>query len=90
MGGEIARRELKDAVAAHATCYEGSTKLLVMKAINAFYSPSYYDPQRRVITKPLMLITREALVQEIKSLAYLALLTNRSLILPNILIGNVD
>ena len=87
LGGEIARRELHDAVAAHATCYEGSTKLLVMKAINAFYSPSYYNPQRRVITKPLMFITKEALLQEIKSLAYLALLTNRSLLLPNILIG---
>ena len=88
LGGNTAHRELQDAIAAHATCYEGYTKLLVLKAINAFYSPSYYDPHRRVITKPLMFITRDSLLQEIKSLAYLALLTNRSLLLPNILIGD--
>lgn len=88
LGGQLARQELRRAVAAHATCYEGATKLLVIKAINAFYSPSYYDPRRMVITKPLMFISKEDLLDEIKSLAYLAIHTNRSLLLPNIMIGN--
>ena len=104
LGGEVARQELKDVVAVHATCYEGYTKLLVLKACNAFYSDPYYHiggnqkrakdvsgrpvvEGRRTITKPLMFLSRKELLSEIKSLAFLALATNRSILLPNILIG---
>ena len=37
LGATAAREELKDAIAVHATCYEGSTKLLALKAVNAFW-----------------------------------------------------
>ena len=37
LGASAARSELKDAIAVHATCYEGSTKLLALKAVNAFW-----------------------------------------------------
>lgn len=87
LGGEVARSELKDAVAVHATCYEGYTKLLVLKACNGFYSELYYDPLRRTLTKPLMYITRRGLMDEIRALSFLAIYSNRTLLLPNVLIG---
>lgn len=37
LGATAAREELKSAIAVHATCYEGSTKLLALKAVNAFW-----------------------------------------------------
>lgn len=88
LGGEIARRELADTVAIHATCYEGYTKLLVLKAANAFYSAPYYSPNRLTLTKPLMYITRRALMEELRALAFLAVHSGRTLLLPNILIGS--
>jgi hypothetical protein len=87
LGGNIARQEFNDVVAIHATCYEGYTKFLVLKASNGYHSSPYYNPQRFTITKPLMFITRKSLLDEIKALSYIALVTNRSLLLPNILIG---
>jgi Nucleotide-diphospho-sugar transferase len=87
LGGSIAKRELGDAVAIHGTCYEQYTKLLVLKAANAFYSAPYYDPERLTITKPLMYLTRQGLIGEIKALAFLAVHSGRTIVLPNILIG---
>lgn len=41
LGAMAAREELKGAIAVHATCYEGSTKLLALKAVNAFWDIRY-------------------------------------------------
>jgi hypothetical protein len=88
LGASAARQELGAAIAVHATCYEGSTKLLALKAVNAFWDIRYYNPSERTLTKPLMLVTSVAdLRMELRALAYLALKTNRSLIIPNVLIG---
>lgn len=54
---------------------------------NLYWNFKYYDPMRRTLTKPLMMLSRRQLRQEIISLAYLAVATNRTLILPNPLIG---
>lgn len=51
------------------------------------WNPRYYDPRRRTITKPLVYFTAEQLRREVRSLIYLAIATNRSLIIPNVL-GN--
>lgn len=73
--------------AVHTTCYEQKSKVQGLKAANAFWNPFYYDATRRTITKPLLFITEEQLRHEIRTLLYLAYVTNRSVILPNIL-GN--
>jgi len=88
LGGDVARGELKDAIAVHATCYEGQTKLLALKAANAFNNPFYYDPNRRTLTKPLMHVTPDMMYKEIATLTYIAIKTNRTLILPNVLLGS--
>jgi len=63
-------------------------KLIFLKRhANAFWNPRYYDPHRRTITKPLVYFTAEQLRREVRSLIYLAIATNRSLIIPNVL-GN--
>jgi hypothetical protein len=41
LGASAARQELRAAIAVHATCYEGSTKLLALKAVNAFWDTRY-------------------------------------------------
>ena len=88
LGGQAAREVLGDAVAVHATCHEGSTNLNALRASNAFWHfGGYYDPQRRTLTKPLMALSKRALREELRALAWLALATNRSLIVPNVLIG---
>jgi hypothetical protein len=56
-----------------------------LKAANAFWNPNYYDPNRRTLTKRLIYTTDNALQEEIQSLLYLASITNRTLIIPNIL-----
>eukprot|EP00981_Chlorochromonas_danica_P013934 scaffold7111_cov187-Ochromonas_danica.AAC.6 len=71
--------------AVHTTCYEQKTKVMGLKAVNAFWNPFYYDPTRRTITKPLIFLTEEELRDEVRSLFYLAIATNRSIILPNLL-----
>lgn len=53
--------------------------------MNAFWNPFYYYPLRRTITKPLFFSSEKRLVDEIRSLSYLASTSNRSLILPNLL-----
>ena len=87
LGGLAARLELRDAVAVHGTCYEGSTKLLVLKATNAHWNSKYYNPAQKTLTKPLMLVSQVALRSELAALTYLAMETNRTLIIPNVLIG---
>jgi hypothetical protein len=87
LGGEVAASELGDAVAVHATCHERQTKLLGLKASNSFWNAAYFDPDRRTITKPIMFLSLRALRQELYTLAYLAIKTNRTLIIPNVLIG---
>ena len=87
LGGELSKDIIGNAIAVHATCHERSTKLLALKASNAFWNSLYYNPLRRTITKPLMFLSKQQLRMELISLQYLAIMTNRSLILPNILIG---
>ena len=89
LGGSAARQVLGDAVAVHATCHEGSTKLHALRAANAYWSfgSDYYAPGRRTLTKPLLALSKRALREELRALAWLALNTNRSLIIPNVLIG---
>lgn len=76
-----------DVLAVHTTCYEQGSKILGLKAANAFWNPYYYTANRRTLTKPLLYITEEQLRHEVRTLLYLAHVTNRSLIIPNIL-GN--
>lgn len=56
-----------------------------LKAANAFWNPRYYDPLTPTITKQLLYISDEQLLDEVRSLVWLAITTERSLILPNIL-----
>jgi hypothetical protein len=87
LGGAQAEVMLRDrqAIAAHATCYEKDTKMMALKAANAFWNPYYYDPTRRTLTKQLLYVSEEQLRDEIRSLVYLAKISNRSLIVPNVL-----
>ena len=74
-------------MAVHATCHEGGTKLLGLKAANAFWNNRYYTTTRRTITKPLIFLSKRQLTREILALYYIAMKTNRSLIIPNVLVG---
>ena len=87
LGGEVvqAYSNTHNSIAMHTTCYEKSTKVMGLKATNAFWNPRYYDPLHRTITKQLVYTTSAALLEEVRSLVWLALSTKRSLILPNIL-----
>lgn len=89
LGGSIALEEVGQAVAAHATCYEKTSKLYALKAVNAFWNAAgYYRPLKKTLIKPLMVVSsREQLLDEIRALCYIAAVTERSLIIPNILIG---
>lgn len=51
LGGKVAASEIREAVGVHATCYERATKLLGLKAANAYWNFVNYDPNRRTITK---------------------------------------
>ena len=90
-GGEIANSILtstfyhRDAIAVHATCYEMKVKVPALKAVGAFWNPAYYDPNRRTLTMKLYYRNSRQLRSHINALAWLALATNRSLIIPNLL-----
>lgn len=58
------------------------------QAGNLYWNFNYYDPLRRTITKPLMVLSKRQLREELSVLAYLAMASNRTLIVPNILVGN--
>ena len=87
LGGEAIQSyiDAKRSIAMHTTCYEKSTKVMGLKAANAFWNPRYYDPLRRTITKQLLFISQDQLLDEVRSLVWLAMTTERALILPNIL-----
>ena len=87
LGGTAADSTLRQfgAIAAHTTCYDSTTKVMGLKASNAFWNPFYYDYNRRTVTKKLLYVTEKELLQEVRSLVYLALATNRTLIIPNVL-----
>jgi hypothetical protein len=59
--------------------------MLSFQAANAFWNPRYYDPLKRTITKQLIYINDDQLLDEVRSLVWLAITTDRALILPNIL-----
>jgi hypothetical protein len=91
IGGDVALEEVGTSVAAHATCYEKTSKLYALKAVNAFWnSAGYYMPTRKTLIKPLMVVeSRAQLLDEMRALCYIAIKTKRSLIIPNILIGKL-
>ena len=67
------------------TCYENVNKVMGLKAANAFWNPFYYSAERRTITKQLLFVSEKQLQSEIRGLIWIAMATNRSLILPNAL-----
>ena len=73
------------AFAGHTTCYEHYTKVMGLKAVNAFWNPLYYDPHRPTITKQLVYTDGLTLLDDLRSLVWLAFATNRSIIIPNVL-----
>jgi len=87
LGGEAASRMLEDehTVAMHTTCYEQSTKVMGLKATNAFWNPKYYDPLRPTLTKQILFLSEEQLLDEMRSLVFLAIATRRAFIAPNLL-----
>ena len=52
-GGEF-EGPIPKASVVHVTCFEKGTKLMGLKAANAFWNPFYYDPMRPTITKKLL------------------------------------
>lgn len=73
------------AVAAHTTCYEKATKVTGLKAVSAFWNPFYYDPTRPTLTKQLVYTTPAELISELQTLVYIAIVTRRALIIPNLI-----
>lgn len=87
LGGRAAEEILSDtgALFAHTTCYEQKMKVMGLKAANAFWNPKYYNPKRRTLTKKLLYGTEIELLQEVRTMVYLAVVSNRTLIIPNVL-----
>lgn len=87
LGGELLANFLADkgSIATHATCYEKSTKVHGLRAAAAFWNPRHYDPLQRTLTKHLVYIDEATLLEELRSLVYLAIVTQRKLIIPNLL-----
>jgi hypothetical protein len=56
-----------------------------LKAVGAFWNPGYYDPGRRTLTTKLYYRNSRQLRAHLNALAWLALATGRSLIVPNLL-----
>ena len=57
----------------------------ISQTVNAYWNPYYYDPTRRTITKPIVFITTSQFTHEVRTLMYLAYVTKRSVIIPNVL-----
>lgn len=87
LGGEAVADFLfeQKSVAMHTTCYEKSTKVMGLKAANSFWNPRYYNALRPTLTKQLLYVDDFRLLDEVRSLVWLAMTTGRSLVLPNIL-----
>lgn len=60
-------------------------QLAGLKAANAFWNPAYYSSSKRTLSKQLLFSSRAELQSELRSLAYLARATGRSLVVPNLL-----
>ena len=91
LGGESAASMLsaENTLAIHTTCYEQSTKVMGLKATNAYWNPRYYDPLRPTITKKIIFFSEAQLLDELRSMVWLAMATKRALIIPN-LFGDND
>ena len=61
--------------------------MLALQASGAYWDKDYYSPERKTITKPLMMLSKRQLRAELLMLIYIAINTNRALIIPNVLIG---
>lgn len=87
LGGEAASLLLarEHTLAMHTTCYEQSTKVMGLKATNAFWNPKYYDPLRPTITKQILYVSDEQVLDEVRSLIFIAMRTKRAVITPNLL-----
>jgi len=87
LGGEAVADMLigMRSIAMHSTCYEKSTKVMGLKASNAFWNPKYYAALRPTITKQLLYVDDKQLLDEVRSLVWLSIVTKRSLIIPNVL-----
>lgn len=72
-------------VATHTTCYEQRSKIHGLKATNSYWNPFYYRKLRPTLSKKLIYSTFDDLQNEIRTLMYLAKVTGRSLIIPNLL-----
>ena len=72
-------------LAIHTTCYEQTTKVMGLKATNSFWNPKYYDPLRPTLTKQILFVSDNQVLEEIRSLMWLAVQTGRALITPNLL-----
>lgn len=87
LGGNAAAEWLdsRKAIAVHTTCYEQRTKVMGLKAVNSFWNPLYYDPLRPTLTKQILYTSDEQVRDEIRSLLWLSMVTNRAFISPNLL-----
>jgi hypothetical protein len=87
LGGELLAKFLaeKGTIAMHATCYEQSTKVHGLRAAAAFWNPRHYDPLVKTITKVLLYQSEQQILEEVRSLIYLAISTGRKIIIPNII-----
>lgn len=87
LGGEATAQwlEQRHAIAVHTTCYEQRTKVMGLKAVNSFWNPLYYDPLRPTLTKQILYTSDEQVRDEIRSLLWLSMVTNRAFISPNLL-----
>eukprot|EP00605_Chrysophyceae_sp_TOSAG23-4_P002246 GSChrysophyteH1.ASY1.ANO1.2490.1 assembled CDS len=54
LGGDATVSKVPPASLVHVTCFEKDTKLMGLKASNAFWNPFYYDPLRPTLTKKLL------------------------------------
>lgn len=87
LGGSLMQDLLhqRQSLLVHTTCYEKSTKVMGLKASNAYWNPFYYQANRRTITKPILYVNDRQLLEEVRSLLFLGALTERAVILPNLL-----
>jgi len=86
LGGQPAAEMFsrESTLAMHTTCYEQSTKVMGLKATNAFWNPLYYDPLRPTLTKQILFINDDQVRDEVRSLVWLAIATNRAFVSPNL------
>jgi hypothetical protein len=86
LGGEASGNILahERTLASHTTCYEHTTKVLGLKATNSFWNPLYYDPLRPTITKQILYSSETQVLDEVRTLLWLGMVTGRAVIIPNL------